>query len=169
MALTAARWIGVAAALGALSLDQLHKNWALFVFDIAARQPVHVTPFFDMILAWNRGISYSLFPADSDRGRYLLLALTLVATVFLAAWLWRAKNGLTSLALGLLVGGALGNALDRALYGAVADFFLFHVGRFSWYVFNLADVAIVAGVGVLLYESVVGQSSAKLSAGDRPR
>jgi signal peptidase II len=168
MAVTTARAIGIAAALCALALDQLHKTWALFVFDIAARQPVHVTPFFDMILAWNRGISYSLFPADSDRGRYVLLALTLAATVFLALWLWRSKSGLTSLALGLLVGGALGNALDRALYGAVADFFLFHIGRFSWYVFNLADVAIVAGVGLLLYESLGGHTSVKLPAGDRP-
>jgi signal peptidase II len=167
MAVNAARWIGVAAAIGALALDQLHKNWALFIFDIAARQPVHITAFFDMILAWNRGISYSLFPADSDRARYFLLALTLAATVFLAAWLWRAKNGLTGLALGLLVGGALGNALDRALYGAVADFFLFHIGRFSWYVFNLADVAIVAGVGLLLYESIAGHTTTKLPAGDR--
>jgi signal peptidase II len=168
MAVTTARLIGIAAAFCALALDQLHKNWALFVFDIAARQPVHVTPFFDMILAWNRGISYSLFPADTDRGRYLLLTLTLAATVFLALWLWRSKSVLTSLALGLLVGGALGNALDRALYGAVADFFLFHVGRFSWYVFNLADVAIVAGVGLLLYESLTGYTTAKLPSGDRP-
>ena len=166
MGVNSARWLGFAAAFAALAIDQLHKNWALFVFDIAARQPLHITPFLDMILAWNRGISYSLFASDSERGRYVLLVLTLAATAFLALWLWRSKHPLTSLALGLLVGGALGNALDRYLYGAVADFFLFHVGRFSWYVFNLADVAIVAGVGLLLYEFLLLGQPAKLPAGD---
>ena len=104
-------------------------------------------------MAWNPGISYSLLRADSDLGRYGLLALSLTVTAGLSIWLWRAPLKPTTVSLGLIIGGALGNAYDRFAYGAVADFFHFHVGSFSWYVFNLADVAIVAGVGLLLYES----------------
>jgi signal peptidase II len=160
------RVVGITAAVFALGLDQGFKHWALVVFDIATLQPIHLTPFFDFVVAWNPGISYSLFPADSDRARDGLLAVALAATGLLAIWLWRARHPLTSFALGLLVGGALGNAVDRYRYGAVADFFFFHVGRFKWYVFNIADVAIVVGVTLLLYESLTGREGA--TAPSRP-
>lgn len=141
-----------------LLADQVHKHWMLFSYDIAARQPVRVAPFFDLVMAWNPGISYSLFAAETQAGRLALLAVTLLITAGLAAWLWRAADRLTGLALGLIVGGALGNAWDRYAYGAVADFFHLYLdterwGRVSWYIFNIADVAIVAGVGLLLYQS----------------
>ena len=148
------RLLGFLTALVTLVIDQGHKLWMLFVFDIAKNQPVQLAPFLDLIMAWNPGISYSLLRADTDAGRYGLLALSLLVTAGLSVWLWRAPDRLTTLALGLIIGGALGNAYDRFAYGAVADFFHFHVGSFSWYVFNLADVAIVAGVGLLLYESL---------------
>ena len=151
---TAARLIGGVSAFLMLLIDQAHKFWMLDVYDIASRQPVRVLPFLDLVMAWNRGVSYSLFEAHSEIGRYGLLAVTLAATLFLAVWMWRAQTRFTALGLGLVVGGALGNAIDRAAYGAVADFFHFHVGTFSWYVFNLADVGIVAGVALLLYESL---------------
>ena len=147
------RLLGFLTALVTLVIDQGHKLWMLFVFDIATNQPVQVAPFLDLVMAWNPGISYSLLRADSDLGRYGLLALSLTVTAGLSIWLWRAPLKLTTVSLGLIIGGALGNAYDRFAYGAVADFFHFHVGSFSWYVFNLADVAIVAGVGLLLYES----------------
>ncbi|MBX9759027.1 MAG: signal peptidase II [Beijerinckiaceae bacterium] len=159
-----------------LLADQTHKHWMLFVYEIAARQPVRVTPFFDLVMAWNPGISYSLFSTQTQSGRLMLLGVTLAITALLAVWLWRAADKLTGLALGLIVGGALGNAWDRYAYGAVADFFHFFVdterwGRVSWYVFNVADVAIVAGVGLLLYQSVFdgsgdGDRSAEKMAGD---
>jgi signal peptidase II len=152
------RLIGFLTALVTLVIDQGHKLWMLFVFDIAKNQPVQLAPFLDLVMAWNPGISYSLLRADTDMGRYGLLGLSLTVTLGLSVWLWRAPLKLTTVALGLIIGGALGNAYDRFAYGAVADFFHFHVGSFSWYVFNLADVAIVAGVGLLLYESfVLGQ------------
>lgn len=152
------RALGLWAAGLVLIADQAHKHWMLFVYDIAARQRVRVTPFFDLVMAWNTGISYSLFATETQTGRMILLAVTLAITAGLAAWLWRAPDKLTALALGLIVGGALGNAWDRYAYGAVADFFHFFVdterwGRISWYIFNIADVAIVAGVGLLLYQS----------------
>ncbi len=155
------RALGIVAAALALALDQGFKRWAIFDFNIGSRQPLHLTSFFDLVLAWNPGISYSLFPANSDRARYGLLVLALVATAILSIWLWRTRHMLTGLALGLLVGGALGNAIDRYTYGAVADFFFFHVGAFSWYVFNLADVAIAMGVALLLFESLWARENAK--------
>ncbi len=156
---TQVRLFGGVSAFLMLLADQAHKLWMLNVYDITSRQPVSVLPFFDLVMAWNKGVSYSLFEANSDLGRYALLAVTLAATLFLVVWLWRSTTRAAGLGLGLIIGGAIGNAIDRAAYGAVADFFHFHVGSFSWYVFNLADVGIVAGVGLLLYESIMTPAS----------
>lgn len=147
-----------------LLVDQVHKHWMLFVYDIAARQPVRITGFFDLVMAWNPGISYSMFATETPTGRLILLSVTLLITAGIAVWLWRAADRLTGIALGLIVGGALGNAWDRYAYGAVADFFHLYIdtdrwGRLSWYIFNIADVAIVAGVGLLLYQSFFDGSS----------
>lgn len=151
------RATGLAAALAAALLDQAHKFWMLHVFDIEARPPVTLAPFLDVTLSWNYGVSYSLFPAHEGVGRALLLAGQAAIVAFLLAWMWRARSRLTALALGLVVGGALGNALDRIARGAVADFFYLHttlpVGPLANYVFNVADVAITAGVALLLFES----------------
>ncbi len=146
------RALGALIAAVTLVADQANKLWLIFVFGIAARQPVELTPFFDVVFAKNPGISYSLFSARTELQRYLLLAVTLVATACIALWLWRAKSRLVAAALGLIVGGALGNAIDRIAYGFVADFYHFHVGSFSWYIFNLADAAIVVGVGLLIVD-----------------
>jgi signal peptidase II len=151
------RLLGAAVAIVALALDQGSKLWLLNGFDIASRQPVRVASFLDIVLAWNRGISYSLFTTDSSQGPWILLAVTLAATLLLVVWLWRTDQTVTAVALGLLIGGALGNAYDRFSYGAVVDFVYFHVGRFSWYVFNGADVAICIGVAVLLLGSWITQ------------
>ena len=153
MALSPRALGGLVAAL-TLAVDQANKLWLIFVFGIAARQPVELTPFFDVVFAKNPGISYSLFSARTEVQRFALLAVTLVATACLAFWLWRAKSRLVALALGLIVGGARGNAYDRLAYGFVADFYHFHVGSFSWYIFNLADAAIVIGVGLLIVDSL---------------
>ena len=106
-----------------------------------------------MIYAKNPGISYSLLRAQNRMERLGLLVVTLAATACLGLWLWRAGTKTAAFGLGLIVGGALGNAYDRPAYGFVADFYHFHVGSFSWYVFNLADAAIVAGVALLICDS----------------
>jgi signal peptidase II len=147
------RLLGLLAMGATLALDQANKLWLIFIFGIEARQPVRLAPFFDVIYAKNPGISYSLLPAQNGTERLGLLILTLAATAFLGFWLWRARTKTAGLGLGLVVGGALGNAYDRLSYGFVADFYHFHIGSFSWYVFNLADVAIVAGVALLIYDS----------------
>ncbi len=157
------RLLGGIAALVTLTLDQANKLWLIFVYGIETHQPVQLTPFLDVIFAKNTGISYSLLRAETDGQRFTLLAFVAVATLCLCIWLWRSRTMLVGLALGLIVGGALGNAIDRFAYGFVADFYHFHVGTFSWYVFNLADVAIVAGVGLLLLESfLVGRSAPEI-------
>ena len=163
------RALALAVAAATFLADQASKVWLIHVYAIGERQPLELTPFFRLVMAWNPGISYSLFPASSPAGRLTLLAVTLAATAFLAVWMWRAGTGLAATGLALLVGGALGNAVDRAVYGAVADFFHFHVGSFSWYVFNLADVAIVAGVALLLYESLFADRARRAEAPGAPK
>jgi signal peptidase II len=148
-----------------LVLDQASKFWLVRVFDIAHRGAVKVTPFFDLVLAWNQGISFGWFQNDGPMAQIVLLAIKAVAVVILAVWMARSHTLLATIALGLIIGGAVGNGIDRFAYGAVVDFALFHVqigeNTFNWYVFNLADVAIVAGVTALLYDSFLGIPAAK--------
>lgn len=156
---------GIAAAIATVVCDQALKLWLLFIFDLGGRGSVRIAPFFELVLVWNRGISYGLFQQDGPWGPWFLLALKLVVIGLLWVWLARAGSRLTALSLGLIIGGALGNAIDRLAYGAVVDFALFHITTqtwsFRWYVFNLADVAIVAGVVGLVYESIIGDRAAK--------
>ena len=146
-------------------LDQAVKLWVVYVFDLGRRGLVKIMPGVDLVLTWNTGISYGLFPQDSDAGRWVLIGIKVVAVVLLTVWLSRTSSRLTALALGLIIGGAVGNGIDRLTFGAVADFVLFSVAtesaRYDWYVFNLADAAIVAGVIGLLYESLIGERAAK--------
>jgi signal peptidase II len=157
--------LGVIAAIAVLVLDQASKFWLVRVFDIAHRGTVKLTPFFDLVLAWNQGISFGWFQNDGAVAQIVLMAIKAVAVVVLAVWMARSRTLLATLALGLIIGGAAGNGIDRFAYGAVVDFALFHVqiggNTFNWYVFNLADVAIVAGVAALLYDSFWGIPAAK--------
>lgn len=143
--------LALAMALLAFGLDQLHKYWMIDVYGIAEKGAVRIAPFFDLVMVWNRGVSYGLFTTHTQA---LLIALSIAIALLLWLWAANARTALAAAALGLVIGGALGNALDRFARGAVADFFLFHYQQFSWYVFNLADVAIVAGVALLMYESL---------------
>ncbi|NGX97403.1 MAG: signal peptidase II [Candidatus Afipia apatlaquensis] len=156
---------GVIAAAAALVLDQASKLWLLNVFELGPRGTVAVTPFFDLVLAWNTGISYGWFQDSGPVGQAILLAIKATAVIVLAVWMAKSGTRLAVIGLGLIIGGAIGNAIDRLAYGAVVDFALFHVqigGKtYNWYVFNLADVAIVAGVAALLYDSFVTPSAAK--------
>jgi signal peptidase II len=156
---------GVIAALAVLALDQASKLWLLRVFDIGHRGAVRVTPFFDLVLAWNPGISFGWFQNDSAVAQTSLMIIKAIAVIVLAIWMARSRTLLATIALGLIIGGAIGNAVDRFAYGAVVDFALFHLqiggNTFNWYVFNLADVAIVAGVAALLYDSFLGVPAAK--------
>src|SRR4051812_18564727 len=148
--------LGLVVAVLCVALDQAFKAWALYVFALYEGDTYPLTSFFNFTLVWNRGISYGLLQQYSDIGRWGLIAFRFAAVVFLIHWLARTPGRLGALALGLIIGGAIGNGIDRIAYGAVADFFHFHLGSFDWYVFNIADIAIVAGVALLLYEAVMG-------------
>ena len=148
--------LGIIAGIVTLVLDQASKYWLLYVFDIGKRGAVRVTPFFDLVLAWNIGISFGWFQNDSQIAQMSLMAVKAIAVIALAIWMARSRTVMATVALGLIIGGAIGNAIDRLVYGAVVDFALFHVqiggNTYNWYVFNLADAAIVAGVMALLYD-----------------
>ena len=156
---------GLAAAAFACVFDQASKLWLIMVFNLANKGVVKLAPFVDLVLTWNTGISYGWFQQEGALGQGALLALKAIAVALLWIWLARAPSRLSALALGLIIGGAVGNAIDRLVYGAVADFVLLYgqtaTWRFNWYVFNLADVAIVVGVAGLLYESLWGDSAPK--------
>ncbi len=142
-------------AVVTLVLDQVTKLYLLFVYDLFLHEPVTFGPFIELIVVWNRGISYGLLQQETDLGRWLLTGFSLIAAIGLGIWMLRTPHRLLAVSLALVVGGAIGNAIDRIAYGAVFDFIHVHVGTFSWYVFNVADAAIVAGVIGLVYDSFV--------------
>jgi|SRR5580700_4827748 signal peptidase II len=149
--------LGLAMAVLCAVADQIHKYWMLYVYDIANNPPIDLTPFLQLILVWNRGISYGLFQQETAFGMGALITFRLLAVLLLLVWLAKVPSKTGAVAIGLLIGGAIGNGIDGILYGGVADFFLFHVGSFTWYVFNIADCAIVAGVALLLYDVLLNQ------------
>lgn len=157
--------LGLSIAALVCLFDQASKLWLLFVYDLGSRGVVPIAPFLDFVLTWNTGISYGLFAQDSELGRWLLLGFMLAAAAMLWGWLARAEARVTAVSLGLIIGGAIGNAIDRIAYGAVVDFVFFHIDfgswHFRWYVFNVADAAIVAGVLGLIYDAVFPRGAAK--------
>lgn len=138
-------------------LDQASKAWVLLVYELQDKGRVKVLPFLDLVFVKNTGISYSMLDGDAYSWQIVLATFAVVASIGLWVWLARAGTGrVMTWALGLIIGGALGNAVDRVLIGGVADFFSLHAFGYYWYIFNIADVAIVAGVAALLYESFIG-------------
>src|SRR6266478_3662062 len=162
----AALRLGLAAAVAAAAVDQAAKLWLLYGFGLTWRGRVPVTSFLDLVLAWNTGISYGLFQQTDPLWQWVLLGLKVSAVALLLIWLARTRSRLAGVALGLIMGGAIGNAIDRAMHGAVMDFVLFHITAptwtFEWYVFNIADAAIVGGVIGLVCESLFLQDAAKV-------
>ena len=152
--------LGLWVAAATFAADQASKLGLLFGYDLPVREPVRLAPFAEFVVVWNRGISYGLFQQGTDFGRWLLVIMSIVASVALAFWIRRSRNRLLATSLGLVAGGALGNVVDRVAYGAVFDFIHLHAGGYSWYVFNVADAAIVAGVVGLLLDSVIPASAA---------
>ena len=133
----------------AFGADRLQKYLQIAVFGWQGGEFVPVTPFFNYMLVWNTGVSYSLFPSLPV---VVLGGMMAVAIVALGIWWMRAKTLLIRAGLALCIGGALSNAVDRWAYGAVADFFHFHWQQYSFYVFNLADTAITFGVALLILD-----------------
>jgi signal peptidase II len=147
--------LGLGVALATLAVDQACKWWMLGVYRIQDRDRVAATPFLDLVYVKNQGISYGLLPLDTRHGQWLLAGFAWLAVVAMAVWLARGiTSRLLAASVGLIIGGAAGNAIDRMVLEGVADFFSLHAFGFYWYVFNIADAAIVAGVCGLLYDSL---------------
>ena len=147
---------GLAAACGALLADQASKLTLLYGYgfkDMGSGQDVAVLPFFNLVMVWNRGVSYGLLSFLTPG---IIVFLSFLAVLGLGWWLWRTTSRPLAVGLGLIIGGAIGNNLiDRVIYGKVADFFHFYVFGYSWYVFNVADAAITFGVIALIYDSLM--------------
>jgi signal peptidase II len=150
---------GFAVAAATLAADQASKLFVLHGLHLGRGDVITLNPFVDLVLAMNPGISYGLLPQDSELGRWILVMVNLAAAGLFVLWLRRVRSSLLAAAIGLLIGGALGNAIDRAAYGAVVDFISLHVLGWRWYVFNIADAAIVAGVIGLLYDALSGRAT----------
>lgn len=164
--------LGLAIAVLTAALDQLTK-WLIvhrllrpegvMETPFASAKSIELAPFFDLVVAWNWGVSFGMFNnPDQPLAAWVLPVMTLGICAGLAAWLRKADKPLLRLALGLVIGGALGNLIDRLVVGAVADFLYFHVGSFHWPAFNLADSAISVGAAILIWDSLFpGQTSPK--------
>jgi signal peptidase II len=150
---------GLVLALVIAVADRLSKWAILYWVDLPARQKIVVTPFFDLTMVWNPGISYGLLPANSTLSIAVLVVFALVVVAALTIWLSRIEHRLLAVAVALVIGGAVGNAYDRVVYGAVADFMSLHAFGFYWYVFNVADVAIVVGVVLLIWDALFGPTA----------
>jgi signal peptidase II len=141
--------------------DQISKHVILRVVDLDRIGQVQVLdPWFNLSMVWNRGVSFGLFQADSDWQRYILIAVSLVISGFLAVWMMRAERRLQALSFGMIIGGAIGNVVDRFAYGAVADFLDFS-GLYFPYVFNIADAGISVGVAILLLDAFLNGDERK--------
>jgi signal peptidase II len=171
-----AREVGLIAAALALIADQGSKLFMLYGADFVHMPPrgsVPVLPFFNLVMVWNPGISYGLFPASGRLGTWVLIGLSVAAIIVLSWLLWRASSRALAIGYGLIIGGAIGNNLiDRVIYGQVADFFHFYGFGYDWYVFNIADVAITLGAVAILYDVLrpqmphtVGQNAGQQDSG----
>ncbi|MEO0999244.1 MAG: signal peptidase II [Pseudomonadota bacterium] len=139
-------------ALAILALDQATKWWIVEAMELKTRGVIEVfPPFLTLVMAWNRGINFGLFASDSETSRWILFGIAVTVSIGLAIWSRRQAGWLIPVAIGLVMGGAIGNAIDRVRYGAVADFLnMSCCGIANPYAFNVADIAIFAGAALLI-------------------
>ena len=154
MSRTSRTWTGGLVALATLAADQASKYWILEVLRLPDLRSIEVMPFLNFTMVWNYGITFGLLRSESAWAGVALAAIALAVVAALAVWLWRAERLLVALALGAVAGGAIGNVIDRARFGAVVDFIHAHAMGWSWYVFNVADAAIVCGVAALVLDGM---------------
>lgn len=151
--------IGAIVTVIAFLIDRLSKWWFIDVFEITSKGVVEILPIFDVVMVWNRGVSFGFLSASDDFGRWALVAMNLVIVAVLIYWLRSAKNILVSAAIGLVIGGAFGNIYDRVKFGAVADFFQFHWQEWYFAVFNVADSFIFINTILLILNSTFGNDA----------
>jgi lipoprotein signal peptidase len=145
---------GLLAAALVFVADQASKWWVLNVLHLPELGSVPLLPVLNLTMVWNQGVTFGLFHQDSAAGPWLLAGVALAVVVALVLWMRRAERVLVACALGAIAGGAVGNVLDRVRFGAVVDFIHAHAFGWSWYVFNVADAAIVCGVAALVLDGL---------------
>lgn len=148
------RVLGIIAAVLVAVVDQASKWWILEQVMNPAPRVVEVTDFFNLVLVWNPGVSFGLFQADADYMPWVLTGVALLVAGLVGRWLWAAERWTQALALGLVIGGAVGNVADRARFGAVCDFLDFHFAGWHFWAFNVADAGISVGVALLLIDGL---------------
>lgn len=151
--------LGAIIALLAFAVDRLSKWWFIDVFELPLKGTVEILPIFDVVMVWNRGVSFGFLSANDDFGRWALVVMNLIIVGVLIYWLRSAKNFALSCAIGLVIGGAFGNIYDRVKFGAVADFFQFHWESWYFAVFNVADSFIFIGAVLLILNSTFGNDA----------
>lgn len=151
--------IGAITALIAFIIDRISKWWFIDIFELPLKGTVEILPIFDVVMVWNRGVSFGFLWADGDGGRWALVVMNLVIVAVLLYWLKSAKNIVLSGSIGLVIGGAFGNIYDRIKFGAVADFFQFHWQEWYFAVFNVADSFIFIGAVLLIFNSTFGNDA----------
>ena len=157
------RLFGLIVAALIFAADQFSKYVVTVPFDLKSRGQIEILPFFNLTWVENYGVSMGFLTADSELGKWLLIALTGVIAMGVLVWLWREKNRQDVLALGLILGGALGNILDRVRFGHVVDFADLHFGDIRpFLVFNVADAAISIGVVILLLRALLVREKPKV-------
>lgn len=163
--MTPALRFGLIIAGVCIFVDQLSKWWIL----TSVMNPpsvIPVTSFFNLVLTWNRGISFGMFSNDGNTGAWVLSILALVIIAFLISWMRKADTRAVTIALGLIIGGALGNVIDRILHTAVVDFLDFHFNNFHWPAFNAADSFITVGAAILIFDSLFSRSKTRPTMAD---
>jgi signal peptidase II len=152
-------WQGLGLAALVAVLDQLSK-WIIVAHVMNPPVQIEVTSFFNLVLAHNRGVSFGMFAAGSELGKWILVGLALMISGFLVRWLFQSSSPFSIIALGLILGGAVGNVIDRVLIGAVVDFLDFHAFGTHWPAFNVADTTIFLGAAGLIFESFLSKDEA---------
>lgn len=142
------------AAVSIFLLDQLSKYWFIEIFQMPVRGVVVLCEYFSLVMAWNRGVSFSMFSHSAAWAPYVLAGMAVVVSAILARMALRSGRRIEWVGYGMVIGGALGNALDRLRFGAVADFFYAHIGDLGWPAFNIADMGIFFGVCLLLFSTL---------------
>jgi len=144
---------GLGLSVLVMALDQLSK-WAIVAHIMNPPMQLELTSFFNIVLTYNQGISFGMLSNGTDAGKWLLVCVALIISGVLVRWLFQSNRLFSVIALGLIIGGAMGNVIDRVLVGAVVDFLDFHAFGYHWPAFNVADTAISIGAIGLVLESL---------------
>lgn len=159
--------LGLLTALVVAAADQASKYWVLHGIGLPEKGQIVLLPVLNLTMVWNRGVTFGLLSGSGTWSYLVLAAVALAVVVALGIWLRRAESPLVAASLGAIAGGAVGNVIDRLRFGAVVDFIDAHLGAWHWYIFNLADAAIVCGVAALVLENLLSRPHKRTNAGKR--